>query len=209
MGGGWSVRQGTKVSAVYGLYTSAPRLCIKSLHSDFSHKKAESRPYGAGLAVSAAYTAAGLAVIALNLLAAVVGAVSWQRNVPSVAFWYLLRAAQIATGFFVLFACVVYATGYRASDELHYLYVFLPVAVSFLAELMRGASASQELGDRLSPREPKTSQELGELFAGLDPDRQQTIGLAIIRRETAVMTLASFVIAFLIWRALDTTTGMF
>nr|HNH85644.1 hypothetical protein [Solirubrobacterales bacterium] len=72
-----------------------------------------------------------------------------------------------------------------------------------------GASASQELGDRLSPREPKTSQELGELFAGLDPDRQQTIGLAIIRRETAVMTLASFVIAFLIWRALDTTAGMF
>ncbi|HNH86009.1 MAG TPA: hypothetical protein PLE93_02810, partial [Solirubrobacterales bacterium] len=64
--------------------------------------------------MSAAYTAAGLAVIALNLLAAVVGAVSWQRNVPSVAFWYLLRAAQIATGFFVLFACVVYATGYRA-----------------------------------------------------------------------------------------------
>ena len=120
VGGGWSVRQGTKVSLVYGLYTSRPDF-VSSRYIVIFRIKAESRPYGAGLAVSPPYTAAGLAVIALNLLAAVVGAVSWQRNVPSVAFWYLL-AAQITTGFFVLFACVVHATGYRASDELHYLY---------------------------------------------------------------------------------------
>ena len=159
--------------------------------------------------MSSAYTALGLAVIALNLLAALVGVIAWQRNRPSVWFWYLLRAAQIITGVFVLFACVVYAAGHRASDELHYLYVFLPVAVSFMAELMRGASASQELGDRLSPKEPKTNQELSELFAGLESGQQETIGLAIIRRETVVMTIASFVIAFLIWRALETTASMF
>ncbi|MCB0830030.1 MAG: hypothetical protein KDB64_03840 [Solirubrobacterales bacterium] len=159
--------------------------------------------------MSFAYTALGLAVIALNLVATLVGALAWRRNRPSVSFWYLLRAAQIATGIFVLLACVVYAAGHRASDELHYLYVFLPVAVSFMAELMRGASASQELGERLSPTEPKTNQELGELFAELEPDRQETIGLAIIRRETAVMTIACFVIAFLFWRALETTAGMF
>ncbi len=159
--------------------------------------------------MSTAYTALGLAVLGLNLLAGVVGVIAWQGNRPSVAFWYLLRAAQIATGAFVLFACVVYATGHRATDELHYLYIFLPVAVSFMAELMRGAAASQELGDQLSPTEAKSNRELGELFAALDPDRQETLGLAIIRRETAVMTLASLVIAFLLWRALETTAGMF
>lgn len=159
--------------------------------------------------MSTAYTALGLVVLGVNLIAGLVGAIAWQKNRPSVAFWYLLRGAQIATGAFVLFACVVYATGHRAEDQLHYLYIFLPVAASFMAELMRGAAASQELGDRLSPTEPKTNKELGEMFARLEPDQQETLGLSIIRRETAVMTLACFVTAFLIWRALETTAGMF
>lgn len=159
--------------------------------------------------MSSAYTALGLAVIALNLIAGVAGAISWQRNQPWVTFWYLLRAAQVGTGVFVVFACVVYATGHRADDGLHYLYVFLPVVASFMAELMRGAAASQELGDRLSPTEPKTSQELGEMFAGLEPEAQEEIGLAIVRRETAVMTIACLVTAFLLWRAIETTAGMF
>lgn len=159
--------------------------------------------------MSGAYTALGLAVLGVNLAAGLLGLVAWQRNRPSMPFWYLLRAAQIITGVFVVFACVVYATGHRASDELHYLYVFLPVAVSFMAELMRGASASQELGDRLSPDEPKTNQELSELFAALEAGEQETIGLAIVRRETIVMTIACLVTAFLLWRALETTAGMF
>lgn len=159
--------------------------------------------------MSGAYTAFILAVIFLNLIAGITGAISWWRSRPSVVFWYLLRAAQILTGLFVVFACVVYATGHRADDELHYLYVFLPIAVSFMAELMRGASASQELGDRLSPNQPKTNRELSELFAELESGQQETIGLAIIRRETAVMTLACLVIAFLMWRAIETTAGMF
>lgn len=159
--------------------------------------------------MSTAYTALGLAVMAANLIAGAAGAISWQRNDPSVVFWYLLRAAQLITGVFVLFAFVVYLTGHRADDELHYLYVALPVVASFMAELMRGASATQELGDRLSPGEPRPSQELGAMFAELDHDEQQEIGLAIVRRETAVMTVACLVIAFLIWRALETTTGMF
>jgi len=159
--------------------------------------------------MSTAYTALGLAVLAVNLLTGVVGIVSWNRNRPSVAFWYLLRGAQITTGVFVLYACVVYATGHRAEDQLHYLYVFLPVAASFMAELMRGAAASQERGDRLSPTEAKTNQELGEMFAELEPEKQEEIGLSIIRRETAVMTIACLVISFLLWRALITTAGMF
>lgn len=159
--------------------------------------------------MSGAYTALGLIVIAVNLVAGLAGGISWQRNRPSVSFWYLLRAAQVSTGLFVLFACALYATGHRASDGLHYLYVFLPIAVSFMAELMRGAAASQELGDRLSPEEPRTNRELSDLFAELESGAQEELGLAIIRRETAVMTIASLVTAFLLWRAIETTAGMF
>lgn len=159
--------------------------------------------------MSTTYSALGLAVLAINLVAGLTGAIAWQRNRPSVAFWYLLRTAQLVTGVFVLFACVVYATGHRADDSLHYLYVFLPVAASLMAELMRGAAASQELGDRLSPEEPRTNRELGDLFAELEPERQEEIGLAIIRRETGVMAVACLVISFLAWRAVETTAGMF
>jgi hypothetical protein len=33
--------------------------------------------------------------------------------------------------------------------------------------------------------------------------------LAIVRRETGVMTVACLVLAFLVWRAIETTSGMF
>jgi len=145
--------------------------------------------------MSEAYLALGLTVIALNLAAGVTGGLAWRADRVSIAFWYLLRTAQVATLVFVLAETVIYIGGARAEDDLHYLYAALPVVASVLAEAMRGASASQELGETD--------------FATLAPDRQQTVALAIVRRETGVMTVASFVVAFLIWRAIDTTAGMF
>ncbi len=145
--------------------------------------------------MSEAYLALGVTVIALNLAAGTTGGLAWRADRVSIAFWYLLRAAQIATLVFVLAETVIYIDGARAEDDLHYLYAALPVVASVLAEAMRGASASQELGETD--------------FATLAPERQQTVALAIVRRETGVMTVASFVVAFLIWRAIDTTAGMF
>jgi len=145
--------------------------------------------------MSEAYLALGVTVIALNLTAGVTGGLAWRADRVSIAFWYLLRTAQVATLVFVLAETVIYIGGARAEDDLHYLYAALPVVASVLAEAMRGASASQELGETD--------------FATLAPDRQQTVALAIVRRETGVMTVASFVVAFLIWRAIDTTAGMF
>ncbi len=145
--------------------------------------------------MSEAYLALGVTVIALNLAAGATGGLAWRADRVSIAFWYLLRAAQIATLVFVLAETVIYIDGARAEDDLHYLYAALPVVASVLAEAMRGASASQELGETD--------------FATLAPERQQTVALAIVRRETGVMTVASFVVAFLIWRAIDTTAGMF
>ncbi len=141
------------------------------------------------------YLALGVTVIVLNLVAGAIGGLAWRADRVSIAFWYLLRAAQIMTLIFVLAETVIYIGGARAEDDLHYLYAALPVVASVLAEAMRGASASQELGDTD--------------FASLDPDRQQKVALAIVRRETGVMTVACFVVAFLVWRAIDTTAGMF
>ena len=71
----------------------------------------------------------------------------------------------------------------------------LVFCASFLAEAIRGASASQELGETD--------------FKSLNEDEQQEVALAIVRRETGVMAVAALVIAFLIWRAISTTAGMF
>jgi hypothetical protein len=145
--------------------------------------------------MSDAYLALGVTVIALNLISGTIGGLAWRADRVSIAFWYLLRVAQVATLVFVLVEAAIYVGGGRADDGLHYLYASLPVVASVLAEAMRGASASQELGDTD--------------FAALDEERQQRVALAIVRRETGVMTVACFAVAFLVWRAIDTTAGMF
>ena len=145
--------------------------------------------------MSSAYLALGLAVIGLNLAAGVTGGVALLRHNLAIAFWYLLRVAQVGTLAFVLFETVLYLGGHRADDGLHYLYVYLPVVASFLAEGMRGASASQELGDTD--------------FKALSEEEQHEVAIRIVRRETAVMTVACFVIAFLVWRAVITDQGLF
>jgi len=141
------------------------------------------------------YLVLGLLAIAMSLAGALVGGLSWLRWQPSIGFWYLLRAAQVATLVFVLFEGVVYATGARAVDGLHYLYVSLPVVASLLAEATRGAAASHELGERDVHQ--------------MSPEDQEALASSIIRRETGIMTVSLFVVAFLLWRALDTTAGMF
>ena len=145
--------------------------------------------------MSSTYLALGLVVIAVNLVAGVTGGVALARRRLAIAFWYLLRAAQVATLVFVLFETVIFLGGNRSEDGLHYLYVYLPVVASFLAEGMRGASASQELGETD--------------FKSLPEEKQHEVAIRIVRRETAVMTVACFVIAFLVWRAVITDAGLF
>lgn len=144
---------------------------------------------------SGAYLALGLTAIAVNLVVGAIGGLAWRSNRISIPFWYLLRLAQVVTLVFVLGETWLYFADNRADDDLHYLYVVLPVVASLLAEAMRGASASQELGETD--------------FASLDQKRQQSVAEAIVRRETGVMTVASLVLAFLIWRGIETTAGMF
>ena len=54
------------------------------------------------------------------------------------------------------------------------------------------------------------SQELGERdFHSLSEQDRQLVALAIVRRETGVMTVSVLVVAFLVWRAAITTAGIF
>jgi hypothetical protein len=91
------------------------------------------------------------------------------------------------------------AAGRYAGDHLFYLYALLPLAVAFVAEQLRVASA-QTILDQRDLQDAEAVGKLGE-------DEQQEILAAIVRRETGVMALSAFVVVFLALRAAGTAHG--
>jgi hypothetical protein len=135
----------------------------------------------------------GVAVIALNLLAGAWGGIAWIRQRPSVSFWYMLRAAQVAVVLQVLVGGILVLLGEEATGALHYVYGLAPLFVSLLAEGARAGAADRELG----PLD----------FQTLSRERQRLVALAIVRREMGIMTLSALVIFFLALRAAATSTA--
>jgi heme A synthase len=135
----------------------------------------------------------GCALIALNLAAFALGGVAWLRDRPSVPFWYLLRAAQAAVFLQALLGGLLVLTGHEPDDNLHYLYGALPLVVSFLAEGARAGAAQRELGDLDFESLPKADQ--------------QSLALAIVRREMGIMAVSCGVIFFLALRAAGTSSA--
>jgi len=144
--------------------------------------------------VAAVHLVVGCAVIALNLAAFAIGGVSWLRDRPSVPFWLLLRAAQVAVFAQVMLGGLLVFTGHEPPDELHYLYGILPLVVSLLAEGARAGAAERELGD--------------VDFESLPAEAQQSVALGIVRREMGIMAVSCGVILFLALRAAG-TSGVF
>ena len=136
---------------------------------------------------------AGVALIALNLLAGAWGGVAWLRENASIAFWYLLRAAQVSVFVQVMLGSLLVVTGHEAADGLHYVYGVLPLPISLLAEAARTGAAEREIGELE--------------FEALPADRQRTIALAIVRREMGIMTVSCLVIFLLALRAAGTSTA--
>jgi ABC-type phosphate transport system auxiliary subunit len=136
---------------------------------------------------------AGVALIALNLLAGAWGGVAWLRGNASIAFWYLLRAAQVSVFIQVMLGSLLVVTGHEAADGLHYVYGVLPLPISLLAEAARTGAAEREIGELE--------------FETLPGDQQRTIALAIVRREMGIMTVSCIVIFFLALRAAGTSTA--
>jgi hypothetical protein len=146
--------------------------------------------------------AVGFALLcaALNLLAGGVGAWLWWRVSPSRVFWPLARAGQAAAVALAIVAGVIAAAGGSPSSGLFWLYAVLPVAVSFVAEQLRIASAQTVLDAR--------GLEDAKAMGALPEDEQRSIVLQIVRRELGVMTAAALVMAFLALRAATTTAGI-
>lgn len=138
-----------------------------------------------------AHLAVGLAVLLLNLVAGSVGGIAWFRDRPSIPFWYLLRGAQVAVFLQVMLGGLLVFTGHEPANSLHYLYGILPLLVSLLAEGARVGAAQREIGDTD--------------FESLPADRQQSLALAIVRREMGIMAVSCGVIFFLALRAAGTS----
>jgi hypothetical protein len=142
--------------------------------------------------VETVHVIGGVAVLATNLVAGVWGGVAWLRQEPSVAFWYLLRIAQVAVVVQVLLGAILLLLGRESVEGLHYVYGVLPLVVSLLAEGVRAGAAEREL--------------TGLDFDSLPTQRQRAVALAIVRRETGIMTVSALLVFFLALRAAGTTS---
>jgi heme A synthase len=142
----------------------------------------------------ALHIAVGAALILLNLLAFAVGGFAWFRDRPSIPFWYLLRAAQVAVFLQAVLGGLLVFFGHEQDDDLHYLYGILPLFVSFIAEGARTGAADRELRDID--------------VEAMAPDQQERVALAIVRREMGIMAVSCGVIFFLGLRAAG-TSGLF
>ena len=136
---------------------------------------------------------AALVAAIVNGPAAALGGVRWWQVGPSRGFWVLARLGQAAAVGLALVAGALALGGFDPSDGLLWLYALLPVAVGFVAEQLRIASALQVLDRRSLP----DAAAVGTL-----PERdQRSVVREIVRREMGVMTAGAGVVAFLALRA--------
>jgi hypothetical protein len=148
--------------------------------------------------------AGALALAALNALAALLGGWCWYRGEvvdrePIRVFWVLLRVAQGGAVLYALAVGVLVATGRDTGEQLFYLYALLPLAVGFVAEQLRLASAQTILDQRGL----QSAREVG----GLPAAEQRAVVTAIVHRELGVMALSAVVVVFLALRAAATAHG--
>jgi hypothetical protein len=150
-----------------------------------------------------AVAAGAIVVAALNGAAGLLGAWLWYDGDPSErsvgVFWLLLRAGQGSALAFALAVGSLAAAGNYSTDELFYLYALLPLAIGFVAEQLRVASAQTILDQR----ELADAQAVGALAE----NEQRAVVREIVRREVGVMALSALVVVFLALRAAGTAHG--
>ncbi len=150
-----------------------------------------------------AVVAGALAVAALNLLAAVSGGWLWYSGIRDERrariFWVLLRIGQGAALMLALAVGSLAAAGNYSTEHLFYLYALLPLAIGFVAEQLRVASAQTILDHRALAD--------ASAVGGLPEAEQRELVAEIVRREVGVMTLSALVVVFLALRAAGTAHG--
>jgi len=142
--------------------------------------------------VTAAHAAIGVAMVAVNLAAGLLGAWQWWRSTPGTLFWRGLRAGQALAVLTAADGLVLVALG-EDLPELHLVYGLTPIGVSFLAEQLRLASADTVLQAR--------GLEDAQAMRGLPEAEQHAIVAQIVRRELGVMAVSALVVAVLGLRA--------
>jgi hypothetical protein len=140
------------------------------------------------------HLAVGIAVLAMNLVTGVWGAVAWARKDPSVWFWYLLRVAQGVVVLQVTLGFVLLATSHHAHDQLHYVYGVSLLVVALVTEGMRGGAA-QSILDEYDDVE------------NLTPREQREVARRVVLREMGVMTIGALLVTTLALRAAMTGGG--
>ena len=150
-----------------------------------------------------AVVAGAIAVAALNAAAGLAGGWLWYRGEPNErpvrVFWLLLRVGQGSALAFAVLVGALALAGRYSSDRLFYLYALLPLAVAFVGEQLRVASAATILSQRGLP---------GAAAVGRLPEEEQRrIVIEIVRREIGVMALSALVVVFLALRAAGTAHG--
>ncbi|MCB0864104.1 MAG: hypothetical protein KDB58_00180 [Solirubrobacterales bacterium] len=133
----------------------------------------------------------GVTVLVTNLVAGAWGAWCWYEHRPSVAFWYMLRVAQVAVVVQITLGAALLLDGRESPDSLHYLYGLLPIVVTLLAEGARAVATEHEVE--------------GLDFESLPKERQRAVAVAITRRETGIMAVSALVIFGLALRAYFTS----
>ena len=139
------------------------------------------------------------ALALLNAVPGLLGAWRWYRLQPSRAFWLLLRIGQVGALVYAVAIGVLAVAGHYSSEHLFYLYALLPLAIGFVAEQLRLASA-QTILDQHDLADARAVGELPE-------SEQHAIVASIVRREMGVRTLASLVVMVLALRAAETAHG--
>jgi hypothetical protein len=150
-----------------------------------------------------AVVAGSIALATINALAGLLGSWLWYDGDPgeraAAGFWVLLRAGQGAALVLALAVGSLAAAGNYPTDRLFYLYALLPLAVGFIAEQLRLASAQTVL----EQRELADAQAVG----ALPESEQRRLVREIVRREIGVMALSALVVVFLALRAAATAHG--
>jgi hypothetical protein len=155
-------------------------------------------------AMTQAVVAGSIVVAALNALAALVGGWVWYRGDPrdprtAGSFWVMLRVGQGSALTLAIAVGSLAAAGKQPREGLFYLYALLPLAVAFVAEQLRLASAQTVLDQHGLA----DAQEVGKLG---EPEQQELLA-SVLRRELGVMTLSALVVVFLALRAAGTAHG--
>jgi hypothetical protein len=139
--------------------------------------------------MTALHVALGVALLAVNLAAGVLGAWCYRRAELSRAFWPLLRAGQALVVVEAAQGGVLVALG-EELPRLHLIYGLVPIGVAFIAEQLRLTSAQAVL----DARGVASARELPE-------DDRDDAALEILLREMGVMAASALVVAALAVRA--------